>query len=714
MTSNSVSLPLSTIYSVIDCLLTAARYDLASDVSRKALMELRQDTKLKKFFQRSCWECSQEESDDIEKALDELRELNRHALWEDLATRADVILQNAPRVSEARYHLLVATYKLGKIAKAQHQAAQLEANDLLDVSQLRDIGELFYRLGYYEKSCSVFKTVCMIAPGAVSYANLGAALLASGRKRAALVELRRAVELNPNSLLALNNLAAACLENGQLDECERTSRRALRLDHFSRSARANLGNALLMKKRWSEAAEVFEEMLRAQPIDWDTMTKLMYCLAQNADWTLLEDIKATFREKIDYINSGKSPPNPWVLLSIFDDPELHQRAAHRYAQRLNTIRVDRPQRTKTSDRKINIGYFSADFYNHPTTQLILGIFSHHDRERFAVHAFSFGPDTGDAYLDQVRSSVDHFYDVSALSSEAIALKSREKGIDIAVDLNGYTKNHRASIFSHRAAPIQVGYLGYPGTLMLDSLDYVVADVVTVPEMGDTFFSEKVLRLPRCYQVNSFQFDPPKKLLTKFECGLPEQGVILACFNSIHKIQRETFLIWLDILKKIEGSVLWLYCENSVARENIEHLAKETGVDASRIIWAERLERPQHLSRHRHIDVYLDTWPYNAHTTASDALRMGVPIVTLPGHSFASRVCASLLVHSGLRDLVAQDCKEYLEKVVRLCQDPLHRAKIAAEVRMRTHAAGVFSAKAFTKDLEACFLEILNGEVPTVS
>lgn len=523
MTAQTVPISLRNACAAIDCVLSVARYDLARDISREALMNFPQAIELKRLFHRACWECGQEKSVEIERVLAELREMNRHALWENLITLSTTLLQDTPKVSEAAYHILLARFNLGETEEARRLAARLDVAGLINVNQLSRVGEVLHHLGHHAKAAAAFKTACAIAPGAVTYANLGAALLASGRKQAAVTELQRAVEFDPQSRLALNNLAAACLETGRLEDCERAARTVLQLDPASGTGMTNLGNALLLKKHWSEAAEIFETFLQAHPMHWDTMTKLMYCLAQNANWTRLEALKEVFSTEAEHFANGSSAPNPWVLLSIFDDPELHQRAAHRYAQRLNAIRADRPLRNGAADAKVHIGYFSADFYNHPTTQLILGVLSNHDRERFVIHAFSFGPVVEDGYRAQVRSSVDFFHDVSALSSEEIAQKSREIGISIAVDLNGYTKNHRAAIFSHRAAPIQVGYLGYPGTLMLDALDYIVVDEVTVPKAGGAFFSEEVLRLPRCYQVNDDRFDGPDGYQTKADSGLPEDG-----------------------------------------------------------------------------------------------------------------------------------------------------------------------------------------------
>lgn len=711
MATRTIPISLEAAYAAIECALKDARYDLARNISRQALCEYPHNVAIKRLFYEACWECGQQESARIERALGELRELNRRGFWHHLATRATALLQDTPKVSEARYHLLLARFNLEELEEARRQAVRMEATDMIDVNQLSKAGEVLHHLGYFDKAVEAFRAACAISSGVVSLSNLGAALLASGRKRAAMVELQKAVKLDPENLLALSNLAAACLETGHLEDCERAAREVLRLDPSNGAGMTNLGNALLLKQQWPEAAAIFEVFLKIHPLHGDTMTKLMYCLAQDAEWARLEPLKETFKANVGQIAYGLSAPNPWVLLSIFDDPELHQHAARRYARRLNANCAIRPRRNGKPGSKIHIGYFSADFYNHPTTQLILGILSNHDRERFVIHAFSFGPDVKDDYREQVLSSVDFFHDVSALSSNEIAKKSREIGIDIAVDLNGYTKNHRAAIFSHRAAPIQVGYLGYPGTTMLDAMDYIVVDGVIVPETTEAFFSEEVLRLPRCYQVNDILFDAPSTKLTKAECGLPEDKVILACFNSIHKIQQDTFHVWLDVMAQDENSVLWLLCENTVARRNIERQAEQAGVGKARIVWAERLERPQHMARHRHIDIYLDTWPYNAHTTASDALRMGIPIVTRPGRSFASRVCTSLLLHSKLTELVAKDRKEYQEIILRLSQDPSYRAKITGQVRAKTQAADAFTAEAFTANLEACYHEILRPHKP---
>jgi protein O-GlcNAc transferase len=702
--------PTSRLLDMAQTLHLSGQTEMASVICEEILLVDRSHSKAALLFHQICWGANESEALEIEANLKLAWANFNEAKWTEVIDQTEALLIDTPSVDEALLLQALAHYNVQNVKKAKITASSATAKNLFDAQHLVSLGVLLHDLGAYSAAITAFQRSTKLLPNAQTFANLGAALLAAGEVHKAYTTLKIAVEYGPKSHHALNNLAAACFDLGLLIECEDFSIRALDIAPSNASSLTNLGNTYLTQKRWSEAADVFEESLSVQPSNWDQRSKLLFCLQQNADWGRLENHKQYFSDHFRQTTS-KVAPNPWVLLSTFDDPELHQIAAMRHAARFNAISQGnkRPLIEPRGNRPINIGYFSADFHDHPTTQLISSVLSHHDRGKFAVHTFSFGPDRQDKYRSRVHSASDHFYDVEKFSNERIAHLSKQIGIDIAIDLNGYTKNHRAPIFAYRAAPIQIQYLGYPGTLMMDEIDAVIADHFVLPEGSEKFFSEKILRLPRCYQVNDANFDILDQHCSRAECGLPDEVLVLACFNSVHKIQRETFSLWMKIMREVENSVLWLFCENHTAQKNILAYAHSLGVNDDRIFWANRVGRPAHLARHCHVDLFLDTLPYNAHTTASDALRMGVPLITCPGRSFASRVGGSLLSSLGLDQLIATDSESYFRIAKKLCNDHARRLEVSNKIMQNSKEFSVFDAHVFTKNFETCLLSFFDHE-----
>jgi predicted O-linked N-acetylglucosamine transferase (SPINDLY family) len=334
---------------------------------------------------------------------------------------------------------------------------------------------------------------------------------------------------------------------------------------------------------------------------------------------------------------------PFPLLALNDDPLLHQRCAKIYTQNRAPFNPALGSTLKQpKNEKIRIGYFSADFHNHATGYLMAELFELHDKNQFDLIGFSFGPVTNDEMRQRLKATFDQFIEVGKKSDIEIAQLSRSLNIDIAVDLKGFTQDSRTGIFSHRAAPIQVNYLGYPGTMGAEYIDYIVADKTLIPEDSQSCYLEKVVYLPNSYQVNDRKRAISDKQFTRQDLGLPENEFVFCCFNNNYKILPATFASWMRILRGVDGSVLWLFQDNPWVVDNLKIESEKQGVAPNRLVFAERLPLPEHLARHRQADLFLDTLPYNAHTTASDALWTGLPVLTLMGQSFASRVAASLL------------------------------------------------------------------------
>ena len=418
------------------------------------------------------------------------------------------------------------------------------------------------------------------------------------------------------------------------------------------------------------------------------------------DWDGLDENLAAHAAAI---RAGNRVTTPFPLLGLSDDPALQKQAAQIYTTaKCPRSSVLGPFRARKPGEKIRLGYYSADFHNHATAWLIAELFESHDRSRFELTAFSFGPEQQDEMRRRISSAFDHFLDARALSDRDIARLSRERGIDIAVDLKGHTQDSRPGIFAEGCAPLQIQYLGYPGTMGGDYMDYVVADKIVIPPGSEAGYVEKILRLPHSYQANDSRRKISDRMFTRAEMGLPDSGFVFCCFNNNYKILPEIFASWMRILKAVDGSVLWLLEDNALAAENLRKLAEAHGVDPGRLIFAGRLPLEEHLARHRLADLFLDTWPYNAHTTASDALWAGLPLLTRAGSSFASRVAASLLHAVGLPGLITSSVEDYESLATTLAKDPARLVALRKTLMDNRATASLFDGKLIARHLEAAY------------
>jgi predicted O-linked N-acetylglucosamine transferase (SPINDLY family) len=401
------------------------------------------------------------------------------------------------------------------------------------------------------------------------------------------------------------------------------------------------------------------------------------------------------------VSSLKKVTTPFAALSLIDNPKLHLQAAQTYGNsKFPSNHLLGPIPKIVPKERIRVGYFSADFHNHATSYLMAELFEVHDRLKFEIYGFSFGPNTQDEMRNRLTKGFDKFLDVSKLPDSEIAQLSRDLEIDIAIDLKGYTEDSRTEVFAYRCAPIQVNYLGYPGTMGVDYMDYVIADPIVVSESNVDSFAEKIAYLPNCYQVNDSKRKISDKPFTRLDCGLPEKGFVFCCFNNGYKIQPQMFQIWMRILQSVEGSVLWLYEDNSTASANLRREAEQLGVDSNRLIFAPRLPMEEHLARHCMADLFLDTLPYNAHTTASDALWSGVPVLTCMGKSFAGKVAASLLNAIDLPELITYNAQEYEKKATQLAADPQVLNRLKKQLSVNKTTSSLFNIGQFKGHFEA--------------
>jgi predicted O-linked N-acetylglucosamine transferase (SPINDLY family) len=417
-------------------------------------------------------------------------------------------------------------------------------------------------------------------------------------------------------------------------------------------------------------------------------------------------------EQVDAIigmrKQGKKVSLPFPFLSISNSPALQRKAAEIWAHgnfppnnSLGAI-SKRPRRDK-----IRIGYFSADFYDHATSRLMVGLFEKHDRRHFEPIALSFGPDRPSEFRKRLTAAFDNFIDVRHRSDREIALLARNLGIDIAVDLNGFTSEARTGVFSFRVAPIQVNYLVYPSTMAASYIDYLIADPILVRERDQTHYSEKIVYLPNSYQVNDATRTIAKSNFTREDFGLPRNGFVFCCFNNNYKINPDVFDCWMRLLDQIDESVLWLIKDNSSAAYNLKREAELRGISPHRIVFAERMKLDEHLARHRLADLFLDTLPYNAHTTASDALWAGLPVLTRIGDTFAGRVAASLLTAIELPELITTTREAYERLAFELAANPDKLRKLREKLAKNRLTTPLFDTQLSTRNIEAAYAAMID-------
>jgi len=555
----------------------------------------------------------------------------------------------------------------------------------------------------FDEALDAIGTALRYNPGLLqAYSNRGNIYQDLHRFDEALADYDQALRLNPG-------FVPAQINRGNV--LRALERRSEALDCYEAAVALAPGNALAHRgrgvvlkdlTRLPEAVAAFERAYALDPADAQALSQATSLRAQMNDWTVAGNDPGTQVRRL--VTEGKAVP-PFQFLAIADDPALQFANACAWAKR---FRAQAPiaAKARTPDGKIRIGYFSGDFHNHATMWLMIGMLERHDRDRFEIHAFSDGPDIQDAMRARVVQTVDHFHDLRSLSDQAAAELARAIGIDIAVDLKGYTQDGRLGIFAQRAAPIQVSYLGYPGTTGMDCIDYVIADRMIVPEDQQAFYSEKILYLPNSYQVNDSDRAVSAKQFTRAELGLPENAFVFACLNNNYKIGPNEFDIWMRLLSRVEGSVLWLLADNRWAADNLRREAETRGVDGSRLVFAGRAPMEEHLARQRSADLFLDTFNYNAHTTASDALWVGLPVITRLGASFPARVGGSLLHAVGLPELATDSSEAYEALAYELASNPARLAAIRARLEANRITAPLFDTELFTRNIEAAFESIV--------
>jgi protein O-GlcNAc transferase len=538
-------------------------------------------------------------------------------------------------------------------------------------------------------------------PGnAEAWLNLGRCLEADKDFPAALRAYDRVLAIKPDSAEAWSNRGNVYKLQLRFDEARAAYEKAVALRPDFAEALGNLAMLFLRIDKPAEAIPQIDRAIALKPRLPYAYSVRLQAKMSLCDWSSYEtDSAAVIRS----VAEGELGVLPFTFLGLPSDPALQQRCAESYAaSKYPPQPAPAFPPANVDPTKLRIGYFSADMHRHAIGYLTAGLFEQHDRSRFEIHCFSFGPPSTDVMRQRLQAGVDHFHDVHDRSDAEICDLARSLGIDIAVDLTGYTRNERTGIFARRAAPVQVNWLGFPGTMGTPVMDYIVADPVIAPVEHLPYFTEAVVHLPQTYQSTDNKRQISDRVFSRAELGLPEHGFVFCSFNNNYKLTPDVFAVWMRLLDQVPGSVLWLLESSSGISTMLRQSAAQHGIAPERVIFAKRMASPEHLARQPLADLFLDSFHYNAHTTASDALWAGLPVLTRIGNTFAARVAASLLRAANLPELVTQSTEEYEALALALAADPSRLRAIRQKLGAQRDTCALFDTPRFTRGLEAAY------------
>lgn len=535
----------------------------------------------------------------------------------------------------------------------------------------------------------------------LAYSNRGNVLKDLNQFEAALRSFDRAIAIQPNYAEAYNNKGNLYQNLKKYEEAIKSYDQAISIQPNFAEAYSNAGNAFRRLNLISPALAAYKKALELGDEGGIALSGYLSSKMQLCDWVGIQEL-------LRQLETGDLPNkelfHPFDLLSICSSPSVIRAVTHLYMAKEHPAKTDLGEFDKDiRNKKIRLGYFSPDFRNHAVSFLIAGLIESHDKDRFELIAFSMGSDESDEMRERLRASFDQFIDISSKSDFEVASLAREMKINVAIDLAGITHNSRPGIFAYRAAPIQVGYLGYLGTMGAPYFDYIIADEIIIPLQYRDAFSEKVIYLPS-YQANDPKREISTRIFKREELGMPNEAFVYCCFNNNYKFTPSILDSWSKILMNVDKSVILLHAENDTVRKNLYAEFYSRGINSSQIFFAERLPRAEYLSRYRVADLFLDTSPYNAGTTASDALWAGLPVLTFLGSTFSARMGGSLLKALGLPELICNSQKEYEDKAIALGRDRMHNNIIKEKLAANRFNAPLFDINKFCRNWELGLIE----------
>jgi len=617
----------------------------------------------------------------------------------------EIALAARPGAAEALFGRATALKLMGRMEEARAGYDAVLAKMPGAPGALNNRGEVLLALSRPDEALKDFERALSFKPDfPPALLGRGIALQRLHRSNDALVCFERACALWPDSPDVFFHRGLVLAQMGYPLEALLDYDRTIALQPDSVAAINNRSVTLIALRRFAEAAKGYAMLDQLVPGNAQSLSGLAGAAMHACDWTRRQE----FSEKIAVaIRAGHREIQPGTALGYLSDPALLLVCAKNAMKSLPSASGPLWKHKPFSGEKIKLAYCSADFYSHATSRLMAGLFERHDRRRFEVIGISFGPDDSSPMRGRVVKAFDQFHDVRLKSERDSAALIAGLGVDIAIDLKGLTADSRPGIFVWRPAPVQVNYLGYPGTMGADFMDVIIADPVVLPMAQQAFYTEKIVHLPDCYQVN----DASRAVApapTRAEAGLPASGFVFCCHNNNWKITGPIFDVWMRLLRAVPDSVLWLLQDNEEAALNLRREAQTRGMTAARLIFASRVSPEEHLARHRLADLFLDTLPYNAHTGASDALWVGVPPVTLKGESFHGRVAASILCAIGLPELVAETLTDYESLALALATDGPRLAALREKLEANRNTAPLFDTARFTRNLEAAYEKMGQG------
>jgi len=630
--------------------------------------------------------------------------LMRKALGEEAAGQFRTCISLDPRHAAARVALGCLVQQAGDMEGALALFTQAAAIDPRLADAWYNAGKANHALGRLPEALASYDRALVAQPLRVdALNNRGIVLGELARHAEALATFDRAIAVQPGYAEAHNNRGVTLLALKRFDDAIASFDRALVARPGYGEALEQRGKCLMRAGRYDAAAADFSAVLAIDPGRKYALGYLIHARMHMCEWgTLASDCTRL----TDALRAGQPVCAPFPLLAIPSTPADQLQCARQF------VAAEYPPASealwrgeRASHDRLRIGYVSGEFREQATSYLIAEMLESHDRARFEVYGISSGPHEESPMRRRLQAAMEHFVDIAAMADDAAAQLLRRHEIDVLINLNGYFGEERTGIFARRPAPIAVNYLGFPGTMGADYIDYIIADRHVIPPQDAQYYAEKTVHLPDCYQANDSRRRIGEHTPSRRAAGLPEHGFVFCCFNNNHKIMPDVFDVWMKLLREVPDSVLWLLEGNAAVTRNLHREAEGRGVAGARIVFAPRIAPEQHLARHRLADLFLDTLPHNAHTTASDALWTGLPLVTCVGSTFAGRVAASLLAALGLEELATASLGEYEALALRLARDATLLGAAQRKLASRRDASALFDARRLCGHMEAAFVHM---------
>ena len=616
------------------------------------------------------------------------------------------VLERVPKYIDALVNLGVVLQRLLQTDQAAACFRRALALDPSHAVANKNLADALSQQGRSHEARDHYLAALAAAPGFTeAREGLAAALLALGRFREAITVLREVLRQEPEHKQAWGALGDALFQCGELGEAASTAQRAIELNPDAAAPYSVLALIHIVRGELAPAITALEDGLRRTG-SGGLLGMLAHQLRRVCDWKRHGAVWAELKRRLGQEDAALGSPF-WLLI---ENTTAEEQLDYTRRWAAAHFRSEEPRSagaatsvTAPAGRRLRVGYLSSEFHEHAISYLFAGVLERHDRSRFEIFAYSYGPDDKSQMRARLRAGAEHFVEVAWDPDDVVVRRIQDDALDILIDLKGYTMGARTGILARRPCSLQVNWLGYPGTMGAPSIDYLITDRFTVPPEREAAYSEKIVYLDHCWQCND-RARPMLEPLTRTDYGLPADGFVFCCFTQSVKVSPEIFARWMRLLRDVPGSVLWLAEDNPWATENLKRAAQAGDIAPRRLIISPRIPFPQHLARYRVADLALDTFPYTSHSTASDALWAGCPVVALCGDTFAARVSGSILTHAGLPHLITDSMDAYEQLARGLATDSARLAQARAQVA-QAKSSSLFDAESFTRDLERVYMEM---------